>query len=635
MSRGFTFIQLSVFITIVSLVLVACLPSLQTPIANASQTTERMNTILLALRQFESSYGRIPCPADASQPIGSTAYGMEAAGGGSSTNCAGSSPAANSIDATNHVAIGMLPVRSLGLPSNYALDAWGRDFTYAVDTNATICFPEAITGALSINDNGAAFNAVAIILSHGRDGHGAWLPYTGSSGTAVRLNSGSQDTDELTNAHLNNSFTPTLPFTNFVRKSFSPTFGNLVSYQNPQWNLSNSPLSASAIFPLLGAPGNGTYIAGQNLTFTLTYPQNVTVSGTPQLKLTLGSATQYANYTGGSGTKVLSFSYTLQSADYAPSGIIISSPVNANGATLSAACNSFVIPTLTGIMVKKLYLYITDYNNNRVDVFDANGNYLFKFGAAGSLLGLFSTPMAPAIDALGNVWVSDWGNSRVEEFSSTGTYLSQFGSLGLLNGQFINSGAITIDNSGNMWVVDQGNNRVEKFSSTGSYLSQFGSGGILNGQFAVPTGIAVDTLGNIWVGDWGNSRVQKFNSSGVYQTKFGALGTSNGLFINPSGLAFAPSGNLWVTDNGNNRVQEFNSSGGYVGQFGSFGHGNGQFVGPTGIAIDVAGNIWISDAGNNRVQEFNSSGIYQNQFGSYGNGNGQFSTPAGIALLYQ
>ena len=64
--------------------------------------------------------------------------------------------------------------------------------------------------------------------------------------------------------------------------------------------------------------------------------------------------------------------------------------------------------------------------NNRVQLFDAAGNYRFYFGSTGSAAGQFKSPGGIAVNATGGFDVVDQGNSRVELFDSAGNYRSQF-----------------------------------------------------------------------------------------------------------------------------------------------------------------------------------------------------------------
>jgi hypothetical protein len=629
---------------VASLLLVLVLPSSTLRSTNDKTTTIKLNAIEVSLRQFQAANGRLPCPADASVPMGSAKYGVEASAPGSNTNCSGGSPTANYIDSTNHVAIGMIPVRSLGLSADYALDSYRREITYAVDTRATSCWPStSLTGELTISDNGTAANSIAALISHGADGHGAWIPLTGSSGAAVRLNAGSTDSDQLTNAHVNASFTTTLPYTNFVRKRTTSTFDDLVVYSNPIWNINSIPQSIQNANITVVSPANGRYTSGQILTFILNFPTTVTVTGTPSLGLSastgfgsIGTGNHaYANYSSGSGTKALTFAYTIQASDIALSGITLSPTIIMNGGTISPCFPFFTAPNLSRVFIGT-GIFVSDAYNNNVQVFDLNGGYLGQFGSAGSGNGQLSGPLGIAFDAFGNIWVAEGINNRVQEFSSSGNYLGQFGSTGSGNGQLSEPIGIVFDATGNIWVGDGNNARIQEFTSAGVYIRQVGTSGTGNGQFSVagPATIVFDSSGNLWATDDNFSRVEGFSSTGTYIGQFGSYGSGNGQFYGDLGMAIDAGGNFWVSDNHNSRIEKFSSSGTYISQFGSVGTGNGQFgsPGPAIVEFDPNGNLWVMDTANDRIEEFNSSGVFLRKFGSAGTGPGQFSYPGMMAI---
>ncbi len=156
---GFSLIQISILLTVASLIMVTVLPSSQSPLRQNANSVSKMQAILTSLRQYQVANGTLPCPADPTQPIGSNTYGVAAANSGSTGNCVGGSPAAAYADSTNHIAIGMIPVRALQLPDAAALDDWERNITYAVDTNATGCWSApSLSGAITVNDNGNIHN---------------------------------------------------------------------------------------------------------------------------------------------------------------------------------------------------------------------------------------------------------------------------------------------------------------------------------------------------------------------------------------------------------------------------------------------------------------------------------------------
>ena len=148
--RGFTLVTISILLLAASLAMVAMLPSTRSKLTSDNSSQTRLTNVMFALRQYQAANAKLPCPADASQPIGGASYGVAAANGGAATNCTGGAPAANYTDSTNNIAIGMVPVRALQLPNDAALDGYGRDITYAVDTNATGCWAtSSLTGAKS------------------------------------------------------------------------------------------------------------------------------------------------------------------------------------------------------------------------------------------------------------------------------------------------------------------------------------------------------------------------------------------------------------------------------------------------------------------------------------------------------
>ena len=108
-------------------------------------------------------------------------------------------------------------------------------------------------------------------------------------------------------------------------------------------------------------PANATYIAGQNLDFTVTYSENVTVNttdGTPYIAVILatGGSVQAA-YLGGTGTSALTFRYTIVAGNLDADGIEVASAITLDGGTIkdstgnNAVTTSLDIPTTAAVLV--------------------------------------------------------------------------------------------------------------------------------------------------------------------------------------------------------------------------------------------------------------------------------------------
>jgi|GEM_PF-4425050 len=80
---------------------------------------------------------------------------------------------------------------------------------------------------------------------------------------------------------------------------------------------------------------NGSYTTGALLTITVTFSEAVNVTGVPQLTLETGATDRVANYTGGSGTTMLTFEYTVQAGDEASDlDYVNANALSLNGGTI-------------------------------------------------------------------------------------------------------------------------------------------------------------------------------------------------------------------------------------------------------------------------------------------------------------
>ena len=57
-------------------------------------------------------------------------------------------------------------------------------------------------------------------------------------------------------------------------------------------------------------------------------------------------------------------------------------------------------------------VFVVDIMNNRIQVFDLEGNYLRAFGHGGRSAGTFARPSGIAVDAEGNVFAAEGPGSR-------------------------------------------------------------------------------------------------------------------------------------------------------------------------------------------------------------------------------
>jgi prepilin-type N-terminal cleavage/methylation domain-containing protein len=132
-ARGFSLLEMSVVLVIIGVVVaggVAIIPKVLEK-RQFDDTQARLKIVQQALLDYRKAYNRLPCPGDSTLAMSSANFGIEAATAGACTG----TPAA--VTNNNGVSFGMLPVRTLQLPDDMALDGWGRRIGYNVDTRYT------------------------------------------------------------------------------------------------------------------------------------------------------------------------------------------------------------------------------------------------------------------------------------------------------------------------------------------------------------------------------------------------------------------------------------------------------------------------------------------------------------------
>jgi DNA-binding beta-propeller fold protein YncE len=116
-----------------------------------------------------------------------------------------------------------------------------------------------------------------------------------------------------------------------------------------------------------------------------------------------------------------------------------------------------------------------------------------------------------AIDKNGFLYVGSTDSVFIMKFDANGNFIMRWGDRGSENGKFQlgGVGGIGVDSHGGVYVADAGNHRIQKFDTNGNFITKWGSQGTGVGQYNTPHGIAVDLQGNLYVVDNGNYRIQK------------------------------------------------------------------------------------------------------------------------------
>jgi DNA-binding beta-propeller fold protein YncE len=262
-------------------------------------------------------------------------------------------------------------------------------------------------------------------------------------------------------------------------------------------------------------------------------------------------------------------------------------------------------------------------------------NILDTGGAPGSDRGFFATPKDIAVDKEGSIYVVDTKNNRIQKFNAAGNFILAFGKEGDGPGELKEPCGIDVGPTGNIYVADTWHGKVQVFSNTGSFLFECGGD---RGMWG-PRDVGVDTEGNIYACDTGFGRIQKFDAKGKFLAEFGKKGggKNGGEFLEPFSIKQGPDGNLYVVDRKNYRIQVLSASGRYIREIKVKGWAdeqviNGCLMEPY-LEIDAKKRrVYVSDSTNHRVIRYDLNGGSVRNIDSDVKG-AKLMCPVGVAVL--
>lgn len=174
----------------------------------------------------------------------------------------------------------------------------------------------------------------------------------------------------------------------------------------------------------------------------------------------------------------------------------------------------FNLPTDVAVTADGSFYVSDGYGNSRVMKFSKDGTYLFEWGKFGIKKGEFNIPHGIDLDKNGNVYVADRENNRIQKFDAKGNFIALW-----QNGTTDQLYSVTIDNHKNhlfgidYWIDNDSiikGSDIFRFDLDANLQLQFGRTGFYNGPIARYHDIQIDNEGNIYVGDILGNRIQKF-----------------------------------------------------------------------------------------------------------------------------
>lgn len=240
-------------------------------------------------------------------------------------------------------------------------------------------------------------------------------------------------------------------------------------------------------------------------------------------------------------------------------------------------------------------IYVVDGVNNKIKVFNNNGEALSSFGEKGSAKGQFRYPLGMDVDNTGNIYIADSGNSRVQIFTRDNVFAAMI-ELPAKNGKPADPTDVTVDESRNrLYVVDNDNHRFLVYDlSTLKLINTVGEPGEQELMFRYPFFIALNAEQYLYIVDVINTRVQVINPDGLFVTYIGGWGVEKGQFFRPKGVAVDMNNRIYVSDSYTGVIQIFDTWGEFHGVLGDAEKETiKKFRTPAGIFIDDHNRIYV------------------------------------------
>ena len=155
------------------------------------------------------------------------------------------------------------------------------------------------------------------------------------------------------------------------------------------------------------------------------------------------------------------------------------------------------------------FVYVVDSGNTRIQKFTLDGEYVYDFGQSGKHGGNFVTPVDIAINS-DKIYVTDPNQNKIIIFDLNGNFEKIFNDR--VGGYPIYPEGIIFDEENNFYIVDYRNNRIIHYNELGIALSMFGQMGNDVGHFKFPKDIAISNDGYLFVTDTQGHRIQKFST---------------------------------------------------------------------------------------------------------------------------
>jgi len=208
-----------------------------------------------------------------------------------------------------------------------------------------------------------------------------------------------------------------------------------------------------------------------------------------------------------------------------------------------------------GIFVDDHFLYVTDWSNNRLEIFKLNSDETWVYHDSLSEPNHFYSDIY--VDPHGNIYLH--GQDEIKIFDPHKQLTKT------LKVDISNFCRFTLDKSNNVFLQSGSDkNVIKKYNNNGNLVASFGGFGNSDGKFdnsGWTADIVTDSTGNAYMQDIGAGKIQKFDNNGVFLSKW---------HVNISAysyMAIDEFDNIYVVERGYSEINKYNADGKLIKKF--------------------------------------------------------------------
>jgi DNA-binding beta-propeller fold protein YncE len=176
---------------------------------------------------------------------------------------------------------------------------------------------------------------------------------------------------------------------------------------------------------------------------------------------------------------------------YSPDGVLLLT-LGVDGVS---GCDDrhFFQPTHVAVLPSGEFFVTDGYGNSRIAKFSADGRFLFEWGRRGTGPGEFHTPHVIVVGKDGRLYMTDRENDRIQVFKPDGTHVATWPDLHSVDGLYAAPDGMLYGSGG----ID---NAIMRFDLSGQVLDVWNFNGTMN----YPHAVAVDRRGGVYVAETGD-----------------------------------------------------------------------------------------------------------------------------------